>query len=84
MRSNITAFYVANLNNRTVALDTSLMPFCLSLENLDPRFRNYDFFYREFKKTDSIIFRIDDEEYLLQKLTVNQNVGTDDKLTNSK
>lgn len=84
MRNNISSFYVANLDNRTVALDTSLMPFCLSLENLDPRFRNYDFFYREFKKTDLIQFKIEDKVYWLQKLTVNENVSTDEKLTNPK
>lgn len=84
MRSTLRYFYIANLDNKTVVLDTSLMPFWTSFQQLEPAIRNYDFFYREFKKTDVIIQQIDGKEYLLQKITVNGVIDSDSQDTKEK
>ena len=84
MRSNISFVYVANLDNTTVVVDTSLMPFCNDLKKLEPEARDYHYFSRQFKKSNSISYEIDGKVYNLQKISVNVIPEAGDELANPK
>ena len=61
---NITAFYVANKDNVTVAFGSNLKEFYNSFKEVYPDARNYQYFYREFQKINYFEY----QEYLFQKL----------------
>lgn len=53
MNKNITAFFVVNKNNVTVAFESNLSDFVEMFQKIEPTARNYMFYYRQFKKSKS-------------------------------
>lgn len=69
MNTNITALYVAITENRAVFFETNLKKFVTELNKLEPKSRNYDYYYRQFDKSDVVQFvNSKDKVYVLQKL----------------
>jgi len=53
MNKNITSFYVANKDNITIAYESNLKDLITMFQNLEPEARNYQYYYRQFKKHSS-------------------------------
>ena len=75
---------MANLDNVTLVVDTSLMPFCNDLKKLEPEARDYHYFSRQFKKSNILKYEISDKVYTLQKISVNESSKSEADLTNQK
>ena len=84
MRNTITYIYVSNLDNVTVVVDTSLMPFVSDLKRLEPGVRDYHYFSRQFKKSNVLQYEISGKPYTLQRISVNEASEPDAELTNPK
>jgi hypothetical protein len=69
MIRDLKSLYTAVVDNKVVLFDTNLKLFVESLNKLEPESRNYDFYYREFKKSQHLVFQNNKGlEYHLQKL----------------
>lgn len=69
MDRSIGAFYVAIFNNEVVIFDTNLKNFVEQLSKIEPEAKNYDWFFRRFKKFGPYFnYSIGDKEYYFQKL----------------
>ena len=53
MNKNITSFYIVNKDNKTVAFGSNLKEFYNSFKEIESEARNYQFYYRQFAKSDS-------------------------------
>lgn len=53
MNKNITSFFVANKGNVTIAFESNLADFVKVFQNIEPKARNYQYYYREFQKSQS-------------------------------
>lgn len=53
MNKNITSFYIVNKDNQTIAFGSNLKGFYTMFKKIYPEARNYQFYYREFQKSDS-------------------------------
>lgn len=61
--------YIVITGGKAVLFETNLKFFIEAFNKIEPKCRNYDFYYREFKKSESIEFiNADGKSYLLQKL----------------
>lgn len=57
MNENIKTFYVTNRNNETIAYGSNITDLYRRFSKVYPEARNYQYYYREFKKSDK--FTID-------------------------
>lgn len=69
MNERIGALYVVMIDNEVICFDTNLKLFVAVLNSLIPESRNYDWFYRAFKKETRFSQVINNKEYYFQKLT---------------
>lgn len=53
MNKNITSFYIVNKDNQTVAFGSNLKEFYIMFSNIYSESRNYQYYYRQFAKSDS-------------------------------
>lgn len=60
--------YAAVESNRIVAFDTNLKDFLGKFGNIETELRNYQYFYRELQKNDSLELVIGDKTYLVQRI----------------
>ncbi len=66
---DLKSLYTVIVNNKVVAFDTNLKSFIEKLNDLESESRNYDYYYREFKKSHDYKFQNKDGvKYHLQKL----------------
>ncbi len=68
MIRDLKSLYTAVVDNKVVFFETNLKFFIEKLNEVEPTARNYQYHYREFKKTDLIIFENEGKKYFLQKL----------------
>jgi len=68
MIRDLKAFYVAIKDNEVVKFGTNLTTFYEGFKQLEPDIRNYEWFYRQFKKEKYFKISIDSNEYYLQKV----------------
>lgn len=68
MNERIGALYVAVIDNEVVCFETNLKLFVLLFTQSVPEARNYDWFYRAFKKEKRFPQTIAGKEYYFQKL----------------
>lgn len=64
MNQNITSFYVVNKENITVAYESNLADFINKFREIEPNARNYQYYYRKFKKSSTFT----EGEYTFQQL----------------
>ncbi len=64
MNRHITAFFVINKENRTVAFGSNLSELQKQFVNIEPKARNYQYYYRKFEKEN--VFK--EGEYTFQRL----------------
>lgn len=70
MNKDVKYLYIAIKDNKVVCFDTNLKNFVEKFLLIEPEARNYDYFYRKFKKVDS--FELDmngGKKYFMQKLS---------------
>ncbi len=69
MIRDLKSLYVAIKNNRVILFETNLKKFWSAFNEIEPDCRNYDYYYREFKKSNMLQYMNEKEEiYFLQKL----------------
>lgn len=68
MIRDLKAFYVAIVKNKVICYDTNLRLFQEKFSAIEKDSRNYDWFYREFKKSEQFSITITDKEYFFQKV----------------
>jgi hypothetical protein len=68
MNERIGALYVAVIDNEVICFETNLKLFVTLFTASVPKARNYDWFYRAFKKEKRFSQIIDSKEYYFQKL----------------
>lgn len=68
MMRDLTKLYVAILDNKVICFETNLKDFQKELDKIIPKCRNYDFFYREFKKNKSFLYADNGKDIHMQQL----------------
>lgn len=69
MIRDLKAFYVAIESNKVVYYDTNLFKFIDGLKQIEPDINGYQYYNREFKKSNRIVFVNKKEKiYYLQKV----------------
>jgi hypothetical protein len=68
MNDRIGSFYVVVFNNEVICFDTNLKLFVEQFNKMMPQSRNYDWFYRAFKKESKFSQVIGGNEYYFQRL----------------
>ena len=69
MIRDLKSLYVAIKDNRVILFETNLKKFWIAFNKVEPNCRNYDYFYREFKKSNMLQYLNKKEEiYFIQKL----------------
>lgn len=69
MIRDLKSLYVAIVDNEVVVFETNLKLFVEELTKIESETRNYDYYYREFKKSNKVLLlNNDNKEYHLQKL----------------
>jgi len=68
MNINLKAFYVAIINNEVFCYETNLTKFVSVFIKKNPTARNYDWFYRQFKKSSYFHHNVDGKCYYFQKV----------------
>jgi len=68
MNQNLTSLFAAISDNRIILIDTNLKVFVEQVNKQFPGTRNYDWFYRAFKKENYFMLPIDGKEYYFQKV----------------
>tara|TARA_R110000868_G_scaffold225161_2_gene477430 strand:- start:1416 stop:1628 length:213 start_codon:yes stop_codon:yes gene_type:complete len=69
MIRDLKSLYTAVVDNKVVLFDTNLKLFVKGLNKLELETRNYDYYYREFKKSQQLVFQNNKGlTYHLQKL----------------
>jgi len=70
MNKDVKYLYIAIKDNKVVCFDTNLKNFVEKFLIIEQEARNYDYFYRKFKKEDTFEYRTtDDKSFMMQKLT---------------
>lgn len=59
--------YIAIADNKAVLFETNLKFFVEAFSNIEPGCRNYEYYYREFKKRMVIEVELSGKKYTLQK-----------------
>lgn len=69
MNKDIKRIYIAIRDNNPVAFETNLKNFWERFVLVEPEIRNYDYFYRKFKKENSFTFTSSEgKEYTISYL----------------
>jgi hypothetical protein len=69
MIRDLKSLYTAIVDNKVVLFETNLRLFVEGLNKLEPDTRNYDYYYREFKKSKHLVFLSENGlVYHLQKI----------------
>lgn len=68
MIRDLKSLYTAIVDNGVVFFETNLKLFVEKLNEAEPTSRNYQYYYREFQKTDKLTFENNGKKYFLQKL----------------
>jgi hypothetical protein len=68
MNLNLKTLYVSINDNRVIMVDTNLKLFIERFIELQPSSRNYQWFYREFKKADYFKVGLEGKDFYFQKL----------------
>ena len=68
MNERITSLYIVIQKNKTVSFDTNLKYFVSNFLLIEPTARNYDWFYRQFKKSRQFTCVINNKEYHFERL----------------
>jgi len=68
MNERITSFYIVIANNEVVCFETNLKLFVVEVNKNIPESKNYDWFYRTFKKLSKFKLTFGDQEYFFQRL----------------
>lgn len=69
MQERIKSLYVAIVDNEVVCFDTNLKDFHIQLQELAKGCRNYDYFYRAFRKFSKIEYTDNDgNSFYIQKI----------------
>lgn len=69
MIRDLKAFYVAIESNKVVYYDTNLLKFIDGFKQIEPEIKSYQYYNRQFKKSNRIIFINKNEKiYYLQKV----------------
>lgn len=69
MIRDLKSLYVAIKDNEVVLFETNLKKFLIEFNKIEPDCRNYDYYYREFKKMKMLHYLNKKEEnYFIQKL----------------
>lgn len=70
MNKDVKYLYIAIKDNKVVCFDTNLKNFVEKFLLVEKEARNYDYFYRKFKREDSFeVDIIDGKKYFIQKLS---------------
>lgn len=69
MNKDVKYLYIVIKDNKVVCFDTNLKNFVEKFLLIEKEARNYDYFYRKFKREDSFEADIDDKKYFMQKLS---------------
>lgn len=70
MNKDVKYLYIVIKGNKVVCFDTNLKNFVEKLLVIEPEARNYDYFYRKFKKEDSFEYFLESGKvYNFQKLS---------------
>ena len=64
MNKHISSFFVINKENRTIAFGSNLKELQNQFANVEPKARNYQYYYRKFLKESEF----EEGEYKFQKL----------------
>lgn len=69
MIRDLKSLYVAIVDNKAILFETNLKLFIEQLEKVESETRNYDYYYRRFKKSkEQTLVNSDGKTYHLQKL----------------
>ncbi|EHQ29002.1 hypothetical protein Mucpa_4918 [Mucilaginibacter paludis DSM 18603] len=68
MNQNLTSLFAVIQDNKILSVDTNLKSFVEALNKEYAGIRNYDWFYRAFKKDNHFSLSIDGKEYFFQKV----------------
>lgn len=69
MIRDLKSLYIVITGGKAVLFETNLKFFIEAFNRIEPKCRNYDFYYRGFKKSDSMEFVNESgKKYTLQKL----------------
>lgn len=73
MNKDIKSIFTATVNNKVVVVETNLKAFIEKLRIIEPDIKSYDIYYREFKKSNYIMFENNKKEvYHLQETLNNE------------
>lgn len=68
MLQGLKALYIVIFNGRVILFETNLRSFVREFEKIEKESRNFDFFYRQFKKTTYFQMNFSNKEYHFQRL----------------
>lgn len=69
MIRDLKTFYVAINENKVISFDTNLSKFVAGLKKIEPDVKGYQFYNKEFKKNNIIVFvNKNNKVYFLQKV----------------
>lgn len=69
MIRDLKSLYVAIVDNEVVVFETNLKLFVEKLAEIEKEARNYDYYYRQFKRSDKLLLlNSDNKTYYLQKV----------------
>lgn len=68
MNERVSKLYVAIVNNEVVCFETNLKRFAMLMVKIEPSSRNYDWFFRSFKKDAKFQLTVNDKVYYFQQL----------------
>lgn len=68
MNDRIGSLYLAIIDNKAVCFETNLKDFVYIFTIIEPAARNYDWFYRQFKKSNMFTALVSHKQYHFQRL----------------
>lgn len=68
MTRDLKSLYVAIVDNEVICFETNLKRFVEMFTGLEPKSRNYAWFYRSFDKQTRFELLIDSKQYFMQKV----------------
>lgn len=68
MLQGLKALYIVILGGEAILFETNLRSFVRKFEDIEPYSRNFDYFYRRFRKERIFKLSVNDKEYIFQKL----------------
>ncbi|SEL03547.1 hypothetical protein SAMN05661044_01798 [Olivibacter domesticus] len=68
MLQGLKALYIVILGGEAILFETNLRSFVRKFEGIEPDSRNFDYFYRRFRKERIFRLKVNEKEYTFQKL----------------